>query len=105
MTSTGTRLWTFFAYLAFIVYGSLIPFDLRSITYDQAVATFGNIQWLHLGPGQRADWVANILLYIPLTFMGSSLVAGGARSGAGRLIAVLFVVALSIALAVAVEFT
>lgn len=57
------------AYLAFVVYGSLVPFDFRARSLDAALAEFERIRYLRLGIESRADWVANILLYIPLPFL------------------------------------
>jgi hypothetical protein len=45
--------WTFMAYLVFVVYGSLIPFEYRDHTLDQALASFANIAYLDLGVGSR----------------------------------------------------
>jgi VanZ family protein len=56
-------------YLAFVIYGSLVPFDFRPRPFDLAVRSFLNIRYLRLGADARADWVANILLYIPLSFL------------------------------------
>ena len=75
-------------YFAFIVYGSLIPFELRDYTFPEAIEAFRNIRYLNLGVASRGDWVANILLYIPLGFLLSAngYVAGtrhGAASGFG----------------------
>jgi hypothetical protein len=39
------------AYLVFVVYGSLIPFEYRDHTLDQALASFANIAYLDLGVG------------------------------------------------------
>jgi len=60
-------------YTTFVVYGSLVPLEFRAISWDEAVARFGAIPWLELGVGSRADWMANLILYIP---MGYLLMAG-----------------------------
>lgn len=52
-----------------IVYGSLVPFEYRSATWDQALDQFTHIPWLKIGVGGRADWVANLVLYFPLGFL------------------------------------
>lgn len=57
------------AYLTLVVYGSLVPLQYRYIPLDQAIARFRDIPWLELGIGSRADWVANLLLFIPLSFL------------------------------------
>src|SRR5262245_52270613 len=54
--------------LLFVVYGSLVPFDFHGRPLDAAWRTFQQAPWLVLGIDSRADWVANLLLYIPLGF-------------------------------------
>ena len=56
-------------FLAFVVYGSLVPFEYRSHTLDEALRAFVSIKYLDLGVVSRADWVANIVLYVPLAFL------------------------------------
>ncbi len=68
-------------YFAFIVYGSLIPFELRDFTFPEAIEAFRNIRYLELGVASRGDWVANILLYVPLGFL---LMANGHSAGTRR---------------------
>lgn len=58
-----------FLYLIFVVYGSLVPMQFHFIPLDEAISRFTKIPFLQLGIGSRADWVANGLLFIPLTFM------------------------------------
>ena len=55
-------------YLAFVIYGSLIPFQFRSLPIEEAINRFRHLPYLHLGIQSRADFVANILLFIPLSF-------------------------------------
>ena len=50
------------------------------LPWDEAVARFGAIPFLKLGIGSRADWMANLLLFIPLTFLWmGALAAWGSR--------------------------
>jgi VanZ family protein len=66
--TTRRRLFVFFVvYLIFVIYGSLVPLAFNAMPFDSAWQRFLSIPWLDLGPGSRADWVANILLYIPLS--------------------------------------
>ena len=71
----------FLLYLAFVVYGSLVPFEYRALTWDQAVANFQHIEYLELGVVGRADWIANIVLYVPLAFRGCLVLLGRRRVG------------------------
>ena len=48
-----------------IAYASFIPFEIRPRTLEQAWHIFRHMPYLDLGIESRADWVANLLLYIP----------------------------------------
>ena len=92
------------AYLAFVIYGSLVPLDFHQRSWDSARQAFMAIPYLDLEIGSRADWVANILLFIPLTFIWlgvlwhrSSLVL--------KLLASFAILILAVALDVSIEFT
>ena len=53
-----------------IVYGSLIPFEFRSATLDQAVDKILHLQAASgNAPVHRADLIANLLMYLPLGFL------------------------------------
>ena len=91
----------FLLYLAFVVYGSLVPFDYRALTWDQAVAGFQRIEYLELGVVSRADWISNIVLYVPLAFLGCLAVLGMRRVGWLAPLGVVLVGAFCLATAVA----
>jgi glycopeptide antibiotics resistance protein len=91
------------AYLLFAVYGSLVPLDYTPIPWDEAVARFREIPFLRLGIGSRADWVANLLLFIPLTFLWLGWL--WPRSAAARVAVSVLVWVASVALCVGIEFT
>lgn len=57
------------AYGLFVVYGSLVPLAYRPLPWAEALQRFTELPWLNLGVGSRADWVANVLLFIPLSFL------------------------------------
>jgi VanZ family protein len=92
------------AYLAFVVYGSLLPLDFRPRPLEVALRDFYHIRYLRLGADSRADWIANILLYIPLAYLWL-----GAQSGDGHIFLRAFqstlVFCFCVALSVAIEFT
>lgn len=90
-------------YLVFVVYGSLVPLHYRPLPWDQAVARFEAIPFLQLGIGSRADWVANLLLFIPLSFL--ALGALWPRRIPARLAVSLLVLTAALGLAVGIEFT
>lgn len=61
------------AYALFVVYGSLVPLNFHPIPLSEAWNRFVNAPFLMLGIGSRADWVANLLLFVPLAFLGRSV--------------------------------
>lgn len=95
--------WLGAAYLLFVVYGSLVPLTFRHVPLDEAIREFTNIPYLPLGIESRADWVANILLFVPLSYllMAALCVDGGLRSG----IALVLVVPVCVLFSIALEFT
>jgi glycopeptide antibiotics resistance protein len=91
-------------YTVFVIYGSLVPLKFHALPWDVAVARFSAIPFLKLGIGSRADWVANLLLFIPLTYLWmGAMTAGGGRLH--NLAATLALVPAATALSVGIEFT
>lgn len=91
-------------YTVFVVYGSLVPLQFRALPWDDAMVHFGAIPFLQLGIGSRADWVANLLLFIPRTFLWMGALTAGA--GALRtLMATLALIPVPTVRSVGIEFT
>ncbi len=93
-------------YLAFVVYGSFVPFVFQDLSLSEAWAHFLHMRYLHLNMGERADWVANLILYIPIGFLIRAMFARGdhfsetqTRPGAA-----LTSISISLIIALAVEF-
>ena len=93
-----------FVYLLLIVYGSLIPFNYRTMSFAEAWSRFLDIPYLGLGVASRADWIANILLYIPMGFLSVGWMTGVARSTRGNTVRVLVGFLGCSFVAVAIEF-
>nr|WP_305908358.1 hypothetical protein [Methylomarinum sp. Ch1-1]MDP4521183.1 hypothetical protein [Methylomarinum sp. Ch1-1] len=106
MTPINMRKFLFFAvtYSLFIIYGSLVPLDYRPIPFEQAWQSFKNIRYLSLGAASRADWIANIVLYIPLTFSLSVYCRHKSQSSWRIVWLSALILTLSLALAVTIEF-
>ncbi len=95
--------WTALAYAGLVVYGSLVPLELRPLPFETALARFLETPYLTLGVGNRADLVANLLLYIPLGFAAMGWLTGaGTRRGCW--VVAPLVAGGCVALAVGVEF-
>ena len=97
--------WLALAYVAFVVYGSLVPLDFKPHSLAAALTTFERIRYLDLGAGARADWVANLLLYIPLGFLVIGAATANSRSAIARIVFSIVVLLSCVILAVAIEFT
>jgi len=92
-------------YLLFVIYGSLVPLDVTPRAFDLAWKDFLATPYLELGVEGRADWVANILLYMPLAYLLSAGFASRATSASGRAMRVVVIFAACAAVAFVVEFT
>jgi len=100
---TGQHVFAWFAYIVFVVYGSLVPMDFQPLPVDQAWAAFRQLPMLRLGVEQRADWVANGVLYVPVGFLTVALFAGR-KNFLNRLPLLLGAAVFCFTLALAVEF-
>jgi len=90
-------------YLAFVIYGSLVPLDFHYRPFAEALRVFSAIRYRELGIESRADWVANILLMIPLSFVWLGVVWRRHKPGL-QVLSALFILAACIALSVFIEF-
>ncbi|MES2364400.1 MAG: VanZ family protein [Pseudomonadota bacterium] len=95
--------YTALAYLSFVIYGSLVPLDFHHVPWDQALQHFSDIPWLAMDTISRADWVANLVLYMPLAFL--MMWALRPRNSISYWAASSVTLTVCIAVAVGVEFT
>ena len=96
--------WLTLGYSAFVIYGSLVPLQFRPHPLGEAIEYFRRIPYLELGIGSRADWVANILLFVPLAFLWLGVLWPN-RGRIGRALISGFVLFACVGLSVAIEFT
>ncbi|MBM4016888.1 MAG: VanZ family protein [Planctomycetes bacterium] len=92
------------AYLAFVVYGSLVPLHFQSRPFGEAVSQFLRTPYLSIFVGGRADLVANLLLFIPLTFFAMGVLTRE-NSRRRRWAIALCTAPAAAALSVGIEFT
>ena len=90
-------------YAFLVVYGSLVPLDYHPRPFEEALATFLRTPYLLLQVRNRADLVANLLLFIPLAFLLMGGLSRENRRG-GRWLLAALVTAGAAVLAVAIEF-
>jgi VanZ family protein len=97
--------WLWALWTGFVVYGSLVPLEFVAIDFDTALARFSRLPMLALGVTERADWIANGVLYVPVGFLTTLLLARHASTLAGRVMAAALAIPFAVLLALAVEFT
>ncbi|RME72101.1 MAG: VanZ family protein, partial [Planctomycetota bacterium] len=87
-----------------IIYGSLVPLTFRPLALDEAITRFAHAPYFRLPVGARQDFVANILLYLPLGFLALGALRADRRGATATASAALGVFVLGTALAFGVEF-
>lgn len=77
----GRRLLRFAAlgYTLFVIYGCLVPLRFQPIPWDVAWMRYEYIMLYFRGRFSRSDWLANVLLFIPLAFAWMGAVWPGRR--------------------------
>lgn len=94
----------FLLYLLFVVYGSLVPLHFVDREWMNAFEAFRAILFLEFDIQSRSDWIANVLLFIPLTFLAGMVVNSTGGSFRRLVIAVMLMV-FGLCLTVGIEFT
>ena len=90
---------------AVAVYGSLVPLHFQPLGWREAWSQFQRIPFLTLDVGARADWVANILLFVPIGFLAMGVLTVDRRNVLWKMLSVVGVVVPCVVLSVGVEFT
>src|SRR5574337_1811472 len=102
----GSRAWQHarlaIAWALFVTYGSLVPLEYKPLSNPWQ--HFLHTPWLHLGVGSRADWVANILLYVVLAYFATGAVWASRLGIALRVVLLGLVFSACLGLAVGIEF-
>ena len=62
--------WITIAFILFVVYGSLVPLEARPLSWSDACTRYQEAMTRGVSFESRSDWLANILLFIPLGFVG-----------------------------------
>lgn len=61
--------WITLAFTIFVIYGSLVPLTFQPVPFDFAWARFSRAFTQPVAVSNRSDWLANVLLFIPLGFV------------------------------------
>ncbi len=93
------------AYTLFIIYGSLVPLDYNPRNFNDTWLAFTQIRYLNLGAASRADWIANIVLYVPLSFSLAIAFSKNSQNISKLFFIALPILAFSLILAIGIEFS
>ncbi|MCZ2340716.1 MAG: VanZ family protein [Bacteroidales bacterium] len=88
----------------FIIYGSLAPFDFRHRNWSEAVDAFLWAMQNRAWPSSRSDWIANVMLGVPLGFSLLGLLRAERYGTIGTIGMALVLWPLCVLLALGVEF-
>lgn len=86
----------------FVAYGSLVPLEYKA--QPNAWQYFVNTPWLDLSVGSRADWVANILLYLVLAYFVTGAVWASRLTTTLRTLLLALMLGACLALAAGIEY-
>ncbi len=94
-----------FAFLCLAAYGSLVPFNFRPMSFDQAWDDFWFHQdWGRIDLGNRSDWGANVLLFVPIAFFGMGLWCVDRKSRLWKAAGMVLVIGFCAASSLMIEF-
>lgn len=102
----GRRHYLLFAlfFAAVAVYGSLVPFGYAPLDFGQAIDRFKEILDRPFSPRSRSNFVANVLLFVPISYCLLGVLAVDRRNGVWTALCVPLVGLICTGLSVAVEF-
>ena len=80
--------WAVVAFALVLAYLNLIPLRVIWLPFEQWWEAVCAMPWLRLSVGHRADWIANLFMFVPFGFLLGTALGGRATHLAGRLVAV-----------------
>jgi len=86
------------------VYGSFVPLEYQAIRFTDAVGRFRAVRYLHLTAYHRADFMANLLLLVPLGYLWLGALIADRRGRYAAMLGVVLVGVLLAAVIVGTEF-
>ena len=90
--------------LATVVYITLMPFGFDDFGLARAWEIYRSMEWPRMKSRARQEWVANVLLFMPLGFCWMAWLSGGVRGPAARWTVGVFVCLFCLVVTAGVEF-
>jgi VanZ family protein len=83
-----------------VIYASIVPLNLAPLSWQETFHRWSSIPWLDLSVGQRADWIANTLIFIPPVFLMTGYFLSLAENNRCRVASVCLLIVTSFSLLV-----
>ncbi|MCG5497522.1 VanZ family protein [Ectothiorhodospira variabilis] len=87
-----------------VLYATLMPFEFGNQSVAQAWAHFTSLEFPRMSASGRQQWVANVLMFVPLGLFWTAWLSGYVRGVGGRVVVGMFVALLALATTASVEF-
>ncbi len=97
-------MWAAILFMLLFVYGSFVPLEYRALGLSEAIEKFRRVRYLHLGLYSRADFVANLLLWVPIGYLWLAALDTDRRRRISLIIGLPCITAMLAAVIVGVEF-
>ena len=94
----------FVASILLLVYASILPVKYQATTVAKAIQEFEDLPWLDIQLYGRADWAANMLVVLPLGWLGAAAIDWKRSSRRPLLIAIPPLTVFLCAVVVGIEF-
>lgn len=91
-------------FTAAAIYGSLVPLGYRPLGFYEAIERFRAIEYLNLDIRERADFIENLILFVPISFCWLAAMAVDRRRKAAVMFMAFGVALSGVAMSVALEF-
>ncbi|MCG5524327.1 VanZ family protein [Ectothiorhodospira haloalkaliphila] len=87
-----------------VLYATLMPFEFGNQSVSDALSHFTSLSLPQMSASARQQWVANVLMFLPLGFFWTAWLSGYVHGVAGRLLVAVLVALLALATTATVEF-
>ncbi|MCG5528017.1 MULTISPECIES: VanZ family protein [Halorhodospira] len=90
--------------LAVVAYATLLPFEFGDTSLERAWEIYTGIGFRGITGGNQGQWVANVLLYIPLGFFWAAWLTHAVRNRVGQVFMGLLAVLVALVTTMTIEF-
>jgi glycopeptide antibiotics resistance protein len=92
-------------FAAFAIYGSLLPFRYTPLSWAETLERFRQLPFFDLSFQSRADWLENILLFVPIGLFALAALTVDNSSRAWKAASIAIILSMCTLFSIALEFT